>query len=118
MSKMIQKFEELFKAEGIEYKFLGDMSHTLHAHRLVEFAYSSFGDQVATKLVDVLFRSYHTDGKTMSDLNSLLDAAEESGMPRESCREFLQSQQLTNEVLDKVVKQQEAFQSLGGRFCC
>ena len=118
LSKMVNQFEELFAAEGIEYRFAGAMSHTLHAHRLVEFAYEAYDDQVAAKVVDILFKYYHSMGKTMSDLDTLLDAAEEGGMARDTCREFLQSERLTKEVLDKVVNQAESFQSLAGKAAC
>lgn len=114
LKKMISQFEELFGKEGIKYDIQGEVTHTLHAHRLVEFTKQNYGEEVAAKVVDELFKTYHSSGGNLASLDVLVDAAVTSGMDKQRVSKFLKSKELVNEILDQVVKQQTSFESLGG----
>lgn len=65
---MVAEFKKLYGDQGLEYNFKGTVSHTLHAHRLVEYLQQQQIDsQVVNKVVEQLFKAYHTDGKALSE---------------------------------------------------
>lgn len=63
--------------------------NTLRAHRLSYFAARDYGLQVQTKLEELLFKAYFTDGANIGDNDVLISCANEVGMNTESTRNFL-----------------------------
>lgn len=67
--------------DGIPFDFdaIEVSANTLDAHRLIRWA-ATDGGSVQSRLVDILFRFYFTEGRNIGDDAVLLEAAAEAGM--------------------------------------
>lgn len=70
------------KEAGIDYHFDSMiMTNTMDAHRLIHFA-GQHGKR--DKTAELLFKAYFTDGKNVSEKDTLLAVAAEAGLDREA----------------------------------
>ena len=99
---------QLASEEGLTFDFsrVASAPNTVDAHRLVLMA-SHHGK--TWEMVHVLFRGYFAKGRTLNNLNDLLDIAKEVGLEPDATRTYLQSDANAAEVWES---QQEA-QRLG-----
>lgn len=69
------------EAEGIHFAFdrIDRTPNTLDAHRLIWLAEQ---DRCQDAVVEALFRAYFTEGRDISDLQTLLDVVAEAGLDR------------------------------------
>jgi predicted DsbA family dithiol-disulfide isomerase len=81
---------EVGKTEGIHFAFdrIERMPNTLDAHRLIGLAERQ-GIQDA--VVEALFRAYFTDGRDISNRQTLLDVVAEAGLDRHEAEVMLNS---------------------------
>ncbi|KAI1797238.1 thioredoxin-like protein [Ganoderma leucocontextum] len=87
------------KDVGVEVVFNGILTQTIRAHRLSRKAYVLGGQELQEKFLDVIFRSYFTEGNNIGDFNVLGDLAEEVGvMSKDKAIEFLTSNECQAEV--------------------
>ena len=99
---------QLASEEGLTFDFsrVASAPNTVDAHRLVLMA----SHHAKTwRMVHALFRGYFAEGRTLNDLNDLLNIAEGVGLDPEATRAYLQSDANAAEVWES---QQEA-QRLG-----
>jgi predicted DsbA family dithiol-disulfide isomerase len=68
-------------AEGLVFAFdkIGRTPNTLAAHRLIQLA---GGESVENAVVEALFQAYFSEGRDISDLQTLLDVVAEAGLDR------------------------------------
>ncbi|MGG4396105.1 DsbA family oxidoreductase [Paenibacillus thiaminolyticus] len=88
------------KEAGIDYQFDAMiMTNTMDAHRLIHFA-GQYGKR--DKVAELLFKAYFTDGKNVSEKDTLLAVAAEAGLEREAAASMLESEQFTSEVEEEM----------------
>lgn len=61
-------------------RFDGQLCQTLRAHRLLRKAFEVGGQELQEKVQDVLFYTYFTEGKDISDLEYLTELADTAGV--------------------------------------
>jgi predicted DsbA family dithiol-disulfide isomerase len=82
--------------EGLEYRLdIAKRANTFDAHRLLQLA-AAEGRQVAMK--ERLMAAYFTEGRSISDLDSLVRLAEEVGLDPARARAVLESDEFGDEV--------------------
>lgn len=78
--RMNEQLGEQVKRVGLHYNFDEmKVTNTFDAHRLAKFA-AAHGKDVEAKVTEKLLYGYFTESKLISDVNTLLDIAVESGM--------------------------------------
>ena len=91
-----ERLAEMAAVEGLEFHFdLARRANTFDAHRLLHFALAE-GRQDALK--ERLFVAYFRDGEAISDHETLVRIAEESGLDGSSAKEILESDRYADEV--------------------
>ena len=107
-----------FQEEGLPaYNLNGHVGSTLTAHRLSELAVESDSQSA---LMESLFRRYHIEGRSPSDLNNLVEAAQEvrlvvnNSLTKESIMNFLQSDRKIDQVAAHLQSNTEVFPMLSG----
>lgn len=95
--------EDAGRAEAIPFDFaaIAVAPNTLDAHRLIRWAASAGAGVHQTRLVDILFRMYFTEGRNVGDHAVLIEAADEAGMDAAIVAALLQGQ------ADRVAVEQE-----------
>ncbi|EIW57443.1 thioredoxin-like protein [Trametes versicolor FP-101664 SS1] len=84
---------------GVEIRFDGQLCQTLRAHRLLRKAFEVGGQELQEKVQDVLFYTYFTEGKDISDLDYLTELADASGvLTKDQALEFFKSDEYRTEV--------------------
>lgn len=84
------------RSVGLEYNFDGMVeANTFAAHRLVKLAEESGKD---AELAEVLLRSYFVEAKNVGNSATLLELAEEAGLPRKEAEEVLNTDKYAAEV--------------------
>lgn len=78
------------RGEGIEYKFGGTVANTLQAHRLIQHYQETKGSDIGDKLVNSLYRQYFEEEKHPSSTETLLVAANESGIDEKDAKAFIE----------------------------
>jgi len=96
---MIEHLKKVGDQEGIKFSYGGTICNTLNSHRLIEFA-DKHGKQ--DQVVNVLFRNYFEEEKNIGSYEVLADAAKEAGLDREKTIQFLKSEELKEEVKEKI----------------
>ena len=83
---------EVGKSEGIAFAFdrIERTPNTLDAHRLIWLADR---EGVQDAVVEALFRAYFTEGRDISDRQTLLDVVAESRLNRHQAEELLNSEE-------------------------
>lgn len=76
---------------GLEFKNWKTWPNTVHGHRLVHIAGQQKGPKGQNMAEDVLFRMIYEDGKNISDMNTLIEAAHE--LEVENAEGYLNSNQ-------------------------
>lgn len=92
-----RKVPERIRAEaedvGLQFNFgaMEIMPNTLLAHRLLSFAVDEGSNKLQHDLAEVLFRYNFCDGRNVGDLEELVCAAVEVGLPAAAVRDYLHS---------------------------
>jgi predicted DsbA family dithiol-disulfide isomerase len=102
---MNEMMSNVAKEVGLQYNFdIAIISNTLNAHRLLHFAKTK---GLQSKLKERLFQAYYTEGKDVSDIDSLLVLASEVGLDEVEVKNMLVSDTFKNEVeLDQYYAEQ------------
>jgi len=100
---MIENLKKIGEHEGIKFSYGGTICNTLNSHRLIEYA-DKHGKQ--DEVMNVLFRNYFEEEKNIGSFEVLADAAKQVGLDREKTMQFLKSDDLKEEVMEKVEKVQ------------
>ena len=116
VKQMEQKLSELYIQEGLPaYTLDGEVGNTFTAHRLMEVAKEQ---NLATELMHVLFRQYHTEGKSPSIHQHLVSACKEVGLQTSSkdidVLAFLKSDEKLNAVAAALQTNSHVFPMLSG----
>ncbi len=98
--------QEAIRERGAALGFTFDMArrrrihNTFDAHRLLHWAGTSFesGEGKQRELKHVLLRAYFTDGRDVSDRDTLVEIAASVGLPAERAREILASDTYADDV--------------------
>jgi predicted DsbA family dithiol-disulfide isomerase len=95
---MLTQMTETAARDGLEFRFDRiQPGNTFNAHRLIHFAHEQ-GKQDALK--ERLLRAYMTEGKVMSDTETLVTLAGEAGLDPEAAREVLETDRYATDVRD------------------
>ena len=78
--------------------------NTLYAHKLLQYSKEIGKD---AELVSVIFKAYFTDGKNISDIDTLAEISKEVGLEEEVVREILNSDKYTNRVKEEEKEAQD-----------
>ena len=102
--RMHKQVEQMAKAEGLNYNFdKAVVANSFDAHRLIQLAKKhGLGDAAE----EALFRAYFTDGKDISDNNTLLQLGIDIGLSAVETGELLNSDAYAADVHADVVKAQ------------
>jgi len=78
---------------GVEVKLIEGsvLAHTRDAHRLSHYVRTAHGSAKQHELQEVLFRMNHTEGRNISAIPELLQAAAEVGVQDTELKEYLES---------------------------
>ncbi|MET3695865.1 protein disulfide-isomerase [Bacillus oleivorans] len=79
-------------------------TNTFTAHRLAQYAKTQGKEK---EMVERLFKAYFTEGKHLSDHNTLLQLAAEVGLKLEDVKAVLESDEFTNEVHSNEIEAQQ-----------
>ena len=85
--------------DGLEFKNWKTWPNSLHGHRLIHLAGLQKGPEGQGKAKDLLFRMIYEDGKNVSDVDTLIEAAKEVGL--EGAEEYLKSSRDSDFVLSE-----------------
>ena len=89
-------FTENAKSVGLTYRYdIIQMTNTFDAHRLAKWA-NGFGKEPA--LTDRLMKAYFTEGKNLSDYETLVDLAKEMGLNGEEALKVLSENKYADQV--------------------
>lgn len=82
--QIYKQIEDAGAAEGISFDFraIEVSANTLDAHRLIRWA-AAIDAATQDRMVEILFRRYFTEGRSLGDNQMLADAAAEAGLDRE-----------------------------------
>lgn len=100
---------EVIRARGAELGFTFDMDkrrrvyNTFDSHRLLHWA-GEQGEALQKRLKHALLRAYFSDGRDISDRDTLVSVAEEAGLDGARARQILDSDELV-----EAVRRQEHF---------
>lgn len=94
-----QMFTENAKKVGLVYNYdIIQMTNTFDAHRLAKWANTFGKEQILT---DRLMKAYFTEGKNLSDWNTLVSLASECGLDNLSAQKVLENGEFAEEVLSQ-----------------
>ena len=97
--KQRHRLKERGQEVGIEhFDARRTASSTMRSHRLVQWTARTHGLDMSEDLYDVLNEAHFVQGRKLNDINLLCDCAASVGVPRESVRDFLVSEQGRDEV--------------------
>ncbi len=83
-------------AVGLTYNYdIIQMTNTFDAHRLAKWA-NQFG--LEHKVTSRLMKAYFTDGKNLSDFDSLVELAKEVGLDEKEARKILDENEFSDQV--------------------
>lgn len=96
----IEMTENMARAAGIDMKFkTAVFCNTRNAHRLMKFAYATYGNEMALKLNFALFAAYFTQNLIL-DVETLQRIAEHVDMEPQQSADVLKSAKYESEVID------------------
>ena len=75
---------------------------TLPAHRLIWLAGQNGGSEVARRVMDRIFLAYFTEGRDISDVETLTDIGRRSGMDERRVRAFVDTDEGVAEIRDEL----------------
>ena len=112
VQSMEQKISNLYVKEGLPaYTLDGKVGATFAAHRLMELAKEQ---NRGTELMHVLFRQYHSEGKSPSVYANLVEASVEAELQNIDVLSFLNSDEKLNEVAAALQTNAHVFPMLSG----
>lgn len=85
--------------DGLEFKNWKTWSNSLHGHQLIHLAGIQKGPEGQAKAKDLLFHMIYEDGKNVSDVDTLIEAAKELGL--EGGKNYLKSSHDVDLVLSE-----------------
>lgn len=85
--------------DGLEFENWKTWPNSLHGHRLIHLAGIQKGPEGQGKAKDLLFRMIYEDGKNVSDVDTLIEAAKELGL--EGAEDYLKSSSNVDLVLSE-----------------
>lgn len=96
----IEAAASMARAAGIDMKFkTAVFCNTRDAHRLMKFAYTTYGNEMALKLNFALFAAYFTQNLIL-DVATLQRIAEHVGMDPQQSADVFKSEKYESEVVD------------------
>lgn len=102
--QMTAGVSETGKRAGLELNFdQAIVANTFDAHRLIHFAHTK---QLGSVLKEALFRAHFTDGKNISDRDTLLALSEEVGLDAAAVRQVLEGDRYAYEVKQDIQEAQ------------
>jgi len=91
--------------EGLEYRFdRAKVANTFDAHRVIQFAKKH---NKADEMEELLFKSYFTDGKDISDKNTLVGLGEKIGLNKTELEKVLSGSDFGNAVRQDFIEAQQ-----------
>jgi len=102
---MIPKMQAVGIKDGIKFSYGGDIASTLDSHRLVEYVRQKYGIEKQNDLMEELFKCYFELEKNIGSNQVLEEALVNCGIS-DPIKDFLNSDQLKNEVLQLIHKYQ------------
>ncbi|MBI85909.1 MAG: hypothetical protein CMJ81_22155 [Planctomycetaceae bacterium] len=89
------QMEQLMATEGLSY---GDRTMTYNSRLAQELAHWAEVLEAGDRIHDELFRAYFVDNKNLAHLDTLVDLADELGLPRDEARDVLLSRKMSHLV--------------------
>jgi predicted DsbA family dithiol-disulfide isomerase len=80
---------------------------TLAAHRLIRLAGQELGSEVARQVMDRIFLAYFTEGRNISDVETLTDIGRRSGIDKRRVRELVGTEEGVAEVREDLRQARE-----------
>lgn len=96
---LIANMIETGKQCGINFSWDGLIGSTVNSHRLIEYS-NQFNKQ--NQLVNKLFAAYFEHAQDINDKKVLLDVAVDAGLDRQATEKFLNSDEYTDIIQQKV----------------
>jgi predicted DsbA family dithiol-disulfide isomerase len=107
--QMEARLIEVARRDGIDYQAEAiRVTNTFQAHRLMWLAEREGGLTRQSRLAEALFKAYFTDGRVVSDPETLVAVAAEAGLNPERARAFLASDEGVDEVRAQIQAAQRA----------
>jgi predicted DsbA family dithiol-disulfide isomerase len=95
-------FEQNAKSVGLTYNYdIIQMTNTFDAHQIAKYA-NQFG--LEPKLTTRLMKAYFTDGKNLSDKNTLIELAKEVGLDGDEVKAVLDKNQFADQVKAEIME--------------
>lgn len=91
-------------AEGIHFRFGGKIGNTTRAHQLIMFSElhdkqnSSSNNNTTTAVVEAMFRAHFEDERDISDVDTLVQIAEQASLDASRVRTWLETGQGVAEI--------------------
>jgi predicted DsbA family dithiol-disulfide isomerase len=93
------------KSEGLEYNFdKAIIANSFDAHRLSHLAKKQ---GKGNEIEELIFKAYFTDGKDVSEIETLVELGEDIGLDENEIRNMLQSKQFKEEVQNDIIEAQQ-----------
>lgn len=110
---MSEEVTEAGKALGITFRNAsGYAVNTLQAHRLLRLAGRDYGQEVRSRLEELLFAAYFTENGDVSDPELLVDRAVRAGMDGDRAAAYLASDEELAEVRAAVARSRGRVQAV------
>ena len=105
----IQENNERLTAEAKEVGLVYNLEkampvNTLYAHRLLQYAIGIGKD---AEIVSLIFKTYFTDNKNISDIDTLVEMSKEAVLEEDAVRKILNSDKYTDRVLQDEKESQD-----------
>lgn len=98
--------EELGHGEGIKLNFNRMISNTFDSHRMIHLA-GKTSSAVQSSFVQKIFKGHFEDGEDLASHAFLIQSAVDSGMDRTEAVDYLNSNEGTREVEEKIQQARE-----------
>lgn len=96
---------EMAKSVGLDFRFdKAKIANTFDAHRLIQLAKKN---NKANEMEEILFRSYFTDGKDISDISELISLSKTVGLNPEDADKVLRGSDFGNAVRQDFIEGQQ-----------
>ena len=99
------------RRDGVEFKNWKTWPNSLHGHRLVHYAGKKFGAVGQSKAKDILFRMVYEDGKNISIVPCVMEAAKELGLTE--AEDYLKSDEDIDLILSEDLKAKSSLKISG-----
>ncbi|WP_243299481.1 DsbA family oxidoreductase [Bacillus litorisediminis] len=102
---MNQNVSEMAQTVGLTYNLdMAIPTNTFTAHRLAQYAKSQGKEK---EMVELLFKAYFTEGKHLSDHDTLVQLASEAGLDEQGVKAVLEGNDFSNEVHSNEMEAQQ-----------